>query len=147
MGPGYALGDPARVRQILRNLITNALRYGGPNITVRVTADVAHATVTVADDGAGISPEDRERVFEAFGRATGEPHRRDSVGLGLSVSRNLARAMSGEVTYRYETDRSVFDLTLPAARPPPNEEGSPQQGIRHKEWAFQTFRDLFEPPK
>ncbi len=110
------VGDPARVRQIIRNLVTNALRYGGPSIAVEVrgAGDLCH--VTVADDGAGIAPEDRERVFEPFKQAADGRHVAASVGLGLPISRLLAERMGGSLVYRFEGDRSLFDLTLPADR-------------------------------
>ena len=111
-----AVGDPARVRQIIRNLVANALRYGGPSIAVEVrgAGDLCH--LTVADDGAGIAPEDRERVFEPFKQATNGRHVAASVGLGLPISRLLAERMGGSLAYRFEGDRSLFDLTLPADR-------------------------------
>ncbi len=110
------VGDPARVRQIIRNLVTNAVRYGGPSIAVDVrgAGDLCH--LTVADDGAGIAPADREHVFEPFKQADGGRHVAASVGLGLPISRLLAERMGGSLAYRFEDDLSLFDLTLPADR-------------------------------
>lgn len=108
-----AIGDPARVRQIVRNLVTNAFRYGGPAITVetRSAGDICH--LTVADNGTGIPVGDRDLVFEPFKQAAGGPNVPASVGLGLPISRLLAEKMGGSLTYRYEDDRSVFELELP----------------------------------
>ena len=107
------MGDPDRVRQIIRNLISNALRYGGDDINVTVLEDDSTASVIVADDGSGVPDKDRERIFELYQRAHDRPGLAESLGLGLTISRHLARLMGGDVTYRYEDGLSVFELTLP----------------------------------
>jgi signal transduction histidine kinase len=112
--PARAIGDPARVRQIIRNLITNAIRYGGPEVTVSVSAGDGRAHLTVTDDGDGIPAADRERIFQPFQRSSDARYVASSVGLGLPIARLLAERMGGSLTYRYEDDRSVFDLELPA---------------------------------
>lgn len=112
-----ATGDPARVRQIIRNMVTNALRYGGPNVTIRTASDEDRCHVLVTDDGEGIAEADCERIFEQFAQARNSPHVESSVGLGLPVSRLLAERMGGTLTYRYAGGLSTFDLTLPPARP------------------------------
>ena len=104
--------DPIRVRQIIRNLLTNALRYGGPNIEVAMASTPGAVTVEVRDDGPGIPLADRERIFAAYERAHHKAGQPGSVGLGLTVSRTLAELMGGSLTYDY-TDRSVFRLELP----------------------------------
>jgi hypothetical protein len=108
-------GDPARVRQVLRNLVSNALHYGGENISVRVGEREGSVFVRVEDDGDGVSPDEAERIFEPYSRAHDAPGLTASMGLGLSISRDLARFMGGELTYARETDLSVFCLTMPAA--------------------------------
>jgi signal transduction histidine kinase len=110
-----AKGDPARVRQILRNLISNALRYGGARIQVEVSGTEATARVLVTDDGPGVPPEDIERIFERYQRAHNTPGMTSSLGLGLTISRQLAHLMDGELTYRYEDGKSIFELLLPKA--------------------------------
>ncbi len=113
-GPGTAArayADPVRVRQIIRNLVTNAMRYGGEDIRVEVEPHGATVSVRVVDDGAGIPDTERDRIFEPYERAhpaTGQP---GSVGLGLTVARKLAELMGGDLTYRYD-GASVFELTL-----------------------------------
>jgi PAS domain S-box-containing protein len=111
--PTVTTGDPARVRQILRNLVSNALRYGGENVVVRVGADTGQAYVRVEDDGSGVSPSERERIFEPYSRAHNAPGLTASMGLGLSISRDLARLMGGDLIYSREADVSVFTLTMP----------------------------------
>ncbi|MGB8362093.1 MAG: ATP-binding protein [Acidimicrobiia bacterium] len=108
-----AVGDPARVRQILRNLISNALRHGGEKIRVDLATDDEVAVVAVADDGPGIAHEQRDRVFESYYRGQKDPGLAGSMGLGLSISLELAKAMEGSLTYRYVDRESVFELTLP----------------------------------
>jgi signal transduction histidine kinase len=107
-------GDPARVRQILRNLVTNALRYGGENIAVRVDGDEDSVYVRVEDDGPGIVVEEQDRIFEPYQRAHDAPGVTASMGLGLSISRDLARLMGGELRYGTEPGLSVFTLSMPA---------------------------------
>lgn len=109
--PAVVDADPIRVRQIIRNLITNALRYGGPNIEVAMSSTVGAWTVKVIDDGPGIPKADRERIFEPYERAHDSEGQPGSVGLGLSVSRTLAELMGGSLTYQFE-EKSIFALEL-----------------------------------
>ncbi len=113
-GSARAIGEPARVRQILRNLVSNALRYGGDNIGVELRKDATNVYAMVWDDGDAIPVHQRERIFERYTRGAAEPTRPDSIGLGLPVSRDLARLMGGDLTHRYESGRNVFVLTLRA---------------------------------
>lgn len=114
-GVGHAWADGLRVRQILRNLITNAVRYGGNNIKVLLDGGPTETIVEVRDDGSGISTPEAERIFDPYYRAHEQPGQPASVGLGLYVSRELARLMRGELTYRYAGGWSIFELRLPAA--------------------------------
>ncbi len=109
-----AFADPVRLRQILRNLMTNAHRYGGSSIEVEVAARGELIAIEVRDDGPGIPQRDREKIFEPYHRAHRFEGQPASVGLGLTVSRQLARLMGGDLTYRYEDERSVFELSLPS---------------------------------
>lgn len=105
--------DPLRLRQILRNLVTNAERYGGPMIVVRIEQAGSGVTLVVADDGEPLAPRDRERIFEPYEQSR---NRRNvptgSVGLGLAVSRELARRMGGDLTYRHRNGFAEFCLTF-----------------------------------
>ena len=97
--PARAIGDPARVRQIVRNLVTNALRYGAGAIEITTGMRASGAWLTVSDEGTGIPEQEAERVFEPYerGEAGVMP---GSIGLGLAISRELARLMGGDLTYR-----------------------------------------------
>jgi PAS domain S-box-containing protein len=118
--PTVTNGDPARVRQVLRNLVSNALRYGGANVAVRVGADTHHAYVSVEDDGQGVNPDERERIFEPYRRAHNAPGLTASMGLGLSISRDLARLMGGDLIYSREPGLSVFTLIMPLGAQSPD---------------------------
>jgi PAS domain S-box-containing protein len=110
-----AYSDPVRLRQILRNLLSNAQRYGGDKIRVELIDGGEQVFVRVLDNGVGIPVRDRDRVFEPYFRAHESRGLASSVGLGLTVSRQLARLMDGDLSYRYEDGWSVFDLVLPSA--------------------------------
>jgi PAS domain S-box-containing protein len=110
-----AFADPIRVRQILRNLVSNADRYGGRSIEIRLSNGAELASVEVRDDGPGVPEEDRTRIFEPYFRAHRVATQPSSVGLGLTVSRQLARMMGGDLTYHHDGEGTVFALTLPAA--------------------------------
>ena len=105
--------DPLRTRQIVRNLVVNAHRHGGPHTYVDVVSiPGGDAVIRVADNGEPIPDERRETMFEPFSgsdRADGEL---SSVGLGLTVCRQLARAMGGDLVYRWEGE-SRFEVLLP----------------------------------
>jgi len=114
LSPAVVFADPARVRQIVRNLIGNASKHGGPHIGVAIESTADLVRVTVSDDGPGLAPGDDGRVFEAFqrGRTGG---RAGSVGLGLTISLHLAREMGGDLTYHRDDGTTRFVLSLPAA--------------------------------
>ena len=109
-----AQGDFRRVLQILVNLIGNAVRYSpqGASIWVRAEIEGDLAAVIVADQGKGIAPADHERIFEKFKRVdASEP---GGNGLGLYISRTLARAMGGDITVDSAPGMGArFVLTLP----------------------------------
>jgi signal transduction histidine kinase len=109
-----ASADPVRVRQIVRNLITNAIRYGGDHISIEVGV-AKRPFVEVRDDGAGVPLEHREAIFVPYFQAAGERRVLGSLGLGLAISRELARRMDGELSYSYEDGSSIFRLELPSA--------------------------------
>ncbi len=119
------IGDPVRVRQILRNLVSNAIRYGGKEVRVSVGVTDIAALIRVADNGTPIPEIDRERIFDAYQRARHRQHH-ESVGLGLTISRHLARLMDGDLTYRHTGGWSIFELTLPSALSTDSQEGTGQ---------------------
>lgn len=110
---GWATADPLRFRQILRNLVVNAVRYGGDVVRIETKTNLEGAFVYVWDNGPGVPEDRRERIFEAYERAHDDVGLPGSVGLGLSVSRQLARLMGGELSYNHQSDWSVFTLRLP----------------------------------
>lgn len=117
-----AIADPARVRQIIRNLITNARGYGGESIEISVGADGGGAYVEVADNGAGLPLSEWEAIFEPYHRYHEEVTRPGSVGVGLTVSRGLAERMDGTLKYRHDGQQSRFTLHLPnEQQDPPTE--------------------------
>jgi len=95
-----AFGDPTATDIIVGQLLENAFKYSpdGGTVTVRVRQAGDHIEVTVEDEGIGIAPADRERVFERFVQGdTGDRRRFGGIGLGLYIVRQLARAQGGEV--------------------------------------------------
>jgi signal transduction histidine kinase len=115
--PPQVVTDPLRFRQIIRNLLTNAVRYGGERVWIE--SETANRTVSVAvlDDGLGVPPEAVDKIFEAYERAHNAATQPASVGLGLAVSRQLARLMGGDLAYRRRDGATAFVLTLPLGGP------------------------------
>lgn len=108
-----AIGDAPRVRQILRNLLTNLERYGGNRRRVLGGASRGRVWLEIRDNGSGVPQDDASRIFEPYASAhTGVT---SSVGLGLSVARKLAELMGGSLTYTREDEESVFRLELALA--------------------------------
>lgn len=120
-GDPRARFDPPRVEQVLTNLIGNAVKYAPAGSCVEIaTRRVQHegrdfVEVAIADEGPGVAPEDRERIFEAYVRA-GEASGAGGLGLGLAICRRIVSAHGGRigVTSRPEGG-SRFAFTLPAA--------------------------------
>ncbi|MDJ0664274.1 MAG: ATP-binding protein [Acidimicrobiia bacterium] len=110
--PVPAYGDPQRVRQILRNLFTNAKRYGGPEVRVGFSEGTDWVEVTVSDNGDGVPREMRDVIFDPYRSAHRPSSDVRSVGLGLYISRNLAQAMGGDLEYVYDGEWSHFRLRL-----------------------------------
>ncbi len=109
------VADPVRVRQILRNLTSNSLRYGGEQRRVTLRRSGIMGIVSIEDNGPPLSPEAVQTIFSAFGRAHDRPGQTDSVGLGLTVSRQLARMMGGDIDYHHDGRWGSFRLSLPMA--------------------------------
>ena len=116
-GGGAAWADPVRLRQVMRNLLTNAFRHGGSVVDVRIAFDDEAVVIEVADNGPGIPLGLRHRVFEPYQHGVNHNSNPASIGLGLTVARTLVRLMDGDLTYSYVDGESVFRLTLPAAVP------------------------------
>jgi signal transduction histidine kinase len=103
-------GDAVRLRQVFANLLLNAAQAGARSVVLRGVADGASAVVEVHDDGPGVAPALRERLFDAF--ATGRP---DGTGLGLAVSRRIAERHGGELRHVAGGRGATFLLRLPLA--------------------------------
>ena len=107
--------DPVRLRQVLRNLLENALKYGGDQVLIDGEATGIHFRVVITDNGPGVPASDRERIFDHFEQLTkGDSRAAQGVGLGLPIARKLVRAMGGDLWYeaRFPTG-SRFCFTLP----------------------------------
>ncbi len=113
-GPGRVWADPSRTKQVIRNLLTNALRYGGSEVEIEAVSDGPMTRLRVWDSGDALSTSEWERIFEPYQRAHDRPARNGSVGLGLSVSRQLARLMGGDLVYRGDATGSTFEFSLPS---------------------------------
>ncbi len=113
--------DFDRLVQVLINLISNAVKYGqadAPRITIRAAARDGRVTVDVADNGPGIPPGDWSRVFEKFARL-GEVTLAGSAGLGLPISREIMRALGGDLRLVPSDSGARFRLTLRRAAAAP----------------------------
>ena len=138
------LGDPDRVRQILVNLLGNAVKFTPEGGRVEVhcervepghpdapgTGGDSWITIRVSDTGIGIAPADQTRIWEPFVQAEHSLTREQGgTGLGLSIARKLARAMGGDLTLRSESGAgSQFTLWLPAAPTGATEAATPAPG-------------------
>jgi signal transduction histidine kinase len=122
--PVFAETDGTRVRQILGNLVSNAVKYtraGSVTVVARTRTDGRGIpsgewiTVTVSDTGPGIPEEKRERIFQEFTRL--DPAAKPGAGVGLAISRRIARLLGGDVTVESEIGRgSAFTLWVPVSR-------------------------------
>ena len=115
--------DPLRLRQILLNLVSNAIRYtdvGGVEIIISIggTSDAPRLIIEVIDTGIGISEERLEEVFERFNQIQEEDGTRGGSGLGLGISRRLSQLMGGSLTVRSMVgEGSTFTVELPLKDP------------------------------
>ncbi|MET1074284.1 MAG: HAMP domain-containing sensor histidine kinase [Umezawaea sp.] len=119
VGPAPVLGDEARLRQVVTNLVGNAVRHTpeGTAVRVGVGAVDGRAVVEVADDGPGLTAEQAERVFERFYRADASRTRADGggAGLGLAIARSLVGAQGGDLLVTATPgEGAVFTMALPA---------------------------------
>jgi signal transduction histidine kinase len=117
----FARADTVKVRQILLNLLSNAVKFtpegGHVSVTCGAGEQAGTVSVNVADTGVGIASVLLEKIFEPFVQVGAPVSSDEGVGLGLWISRALARAMGGDLTVRSDFGQgSVFTLTLPAAR-------------------------------
>jgi signal transduction histidine kinase len=116
-GPVWALGDPGSVARILRILLDNAVRASPDGAEIKIqTRNGPHTSLSVCDQGPGVSVEERELIFQRFQRGrdtTGQA----GFGLGLAIGRELAERMGGELSLDTSFSPGArFTLTLPVAR-------------------------------
>lgn len=128
-----ALGDEERVRQILVNLVTNALKFAPPGSWVRVSVASEEDTLSirVSDNGPGIPEDKQEAIFDPFIQVEINPReRREGAGLGLAISREFARGMGGDLLVRSTPgEGSEFELRLPVPRDLDGEQTVPRAGV------------------
>lgn len=126
--------DSERLRQIIDNLIGNALQHTPPGspVTLTVTGGSGRGQLTVADQGPGLTPEQASRVFERFYRTDGARTRaRGGTGLGLAIAASLAAAHGGEITVDTAPGRgAAFQLRLPLAEISPETPTRSQGQVR-----------------
>jgi signal transduction histidine kinase/DNA-binding response OmpR family regulator/CHASE3 domain sensor protein len=118
--PGTLFIDQKRLAQILRNLLSNAMKFTerGGRVTLRIESRTdASVAIVVQDSGIGIKPEHQQEIFEAFRQGDGTTNRKyGGTGLGLSISRELARLLGGTLDVESVPDKgSAFTLTIPVA--------------------------------
>jgi signal transduction histidine kinase len=104
------LGDPQRLRQVIRNLVANAVRVasGAHGVAMSLCVDGQQAVMTVSDDGPGIAPELLERIFEKFYKGAG-----GGSGLGLAIAEQVTRHHGGTITVVSEPGATEFTVRLP----------------------------------
>ncbi|MEO0937758.1 MAG: ATP-binding protein [Pseudomonadota bacterium] len=121
--PGRVLGDPTRIRQIVTNLMSNAIKFtdaGGITLHVRWSEETGRVRVRVRDTGCGIDAAGQAALFSDFAQVDSNRERSATgTGLGLAISRNLAQGMGGDLTVKSTLGKgSTFTLSLPAKRAP-----------------------------
>ena len=113
---GTVRGDERKVKQVLLNLLSNALKFTpeGGRVDVRVAARDGMVEVSVADTGVGIAPEDRDAVFEEFRQVGASAKKREGTGLGLAISRKFIELHGGRIWVDSQIGKgSTFTFTLP----------------------------------
>ncbi|HRF02388.1 MAG TPA: PAS domain S-box protein [Pirellulaceae bacterium] len=125
--PQLLLGDPTRIRQVLTNLVGNAVKFtqeGSIRVRAAISEGTGRITITVTDTGIGISDAELMRVFDPFQQGDASATRKyGGTGLGLAISRRLVSLMGGELVATSEVGiGSCFQLSLPDLRPAPGTE-------------------------
>jgi two-component system, chemotaxis family, CheB/CheR fusion protein len=124
-GPVPVEGDPARLEQVILNLLTNAVHHarGSEQVDVRVRAEPEFARVEVQDYGPGISARDQRRLFRRFHQAAGERHG-GGLGLGLYIAREIVELHGGQIGVDSTPgDGAVFWFAVPAVAGAPRSPG------------------------
>ncbi|HBP86952.1 MAG TPA: ATP-binding protein [Nitrospirales bacterium] len=157
--PETIISDPGRIRQIVTNLVGNAVKFterGGVTVTAhaeQVAGDMLRFHIDVADTGIGMHPEATSRIFEDFVQADASVTRKfGGTGLGLSISRKFARALGGDIMVESEPGvGSVFRITLDAGNAVEVPWVTPEQALavvdpilmqERTNWVFPAARTL-----
>jgi signal transduction histidine kinase len=108
--------DQARIEVVLRNLLANAVAYGGESVRIAARADTELVEVEIGDDGPGIEPDELPHLFERFYRASrGKQIHAQGTGLGLAICKAFVEAHGGTITARSGADGTTVCFTLPVA--------------------------------
>ena len=110
--------DQLRVRQVLRNLLSNAQKWGGENVYVTCHRGDGLAVITVADNGKGVPPEIEHRLFDRYMHEGNVALTIGTVGMGLAVVKILATGMGGDIRYERDDGWTRFVLSIPVAGGP-----------------------------
>lgn len=115
--PELVVTDERRLRQVLLNLVDNAIKHAASEVHLSVATSNESVAFAVTDDGPGLSPEDAERVFQPFTQAGGAEQRAEGTGLGLSISQRLVVLMGGSIELRsMPGSGATFRFELPLER-------------------------------
>jgi PAS domain S-box-containing protein len=106
--------DSVRFEQVLTNLLTNAYRYGGPQVRIEGSSDNGRVRLMVSDNGSGVPPELLPRLFEVFARGSNAESQGGS-GIGLALCRRLVEAFGGEIRYDGQGTGARFTIVLQRA--------------------------------
>ena len=113
--PAVLVADSLRLKQVIRNLLSNALKHGGPHIGIMGQERNDRYLIAVFDDGAGVPDELETRLFDRFIHDGATPLTQGSVGLGLSIGHELMKRMDGTLSYRRINGSTTFLVDLPLA--------------------------------
>ncbi|MDH3708195.1 MAG: HAMP domain-containing histidine kinase, partial [Acidimicrobiia bacterium] len=115
------LADPSAVRRVVDVLVENAVKFSddGGRVDVRVAADGRESTITVHDDGIGVSVADQEVIFDEFRQAEAHyTHKREGTGLGLALARRMVELHQGRIWVDSTPgEGSVFAVAIPSRGP------------------------------
>nr|WP_286191928.1 PocR ligand-binding domain-containing protein [Roseomonas genomospecies 6] len=119
---GWVYADHMRLKQVLLNLTSNAVKYNRPGGTVRLAAEAGgggSVRFVVADDGPGIPPEKHSQIFEPFNRLGAETTEIEGTGVGLTITKRMMEAMDGRIGFETEMGRgTTFWVEVPASPGP-----------------------------
>ena len=114
------VADELRFKQVVLNLLSNAVKFAGTRVDLRAESDGTTLTISVVDDGSGVSPEDQVRIFEAFQQGGRGIAKEEGTGLGLTLSRRIVELHGGRIWVESKPGiGSTFSFTVPVDGPAP----------------------------